>query len=134
MSKLVWAIPCGRPIVDIGSNLATYVDVIDSIICPAFPAQGPFLVMATLWQCEGESGLDIRVVLYSPEGNQILKVDADHAEIPAQIHRARLHVAMPSFPIQVPGRYEYGIKVREKGRWKEAARVPLDVEAPPPVK
>jgi hypothetical protein len=133
MSKLVWAIPCFRPIVDVGSNLVTYVDVLDSLTCPAFPGQGPFLVMATLWQCEGESELDIRVVLYSPEGNQILKVDADNAEIPAQIRRARVHVGMPPFPIQIPGRYEFGIQVREKGKWKEVTRVPLDVEAPPPV-
>jgi len=119
--------------VDAGTNMVTYVDVIDSMAFPAFPAQAPFLVMATLWQCEGESGLDMRVLLYGPEGNQILKVDADHAEIPAQIHRVRLHVVMPPFPIPVPGRYEYGIQIRVKGKWNEVARIPLDVEVPPPV-
>lgn len=128
MAKLVWALLCQRMIIDAQTNLVSYVDALDAVTIPKFPLKAPPIVVGTLWQREGEKKLEMRVQVYAPSGLQLGAFEAAPLEFKPEHKRARMNVGVSGFEIAEPGRYQFGIETREKGKWVEVHRVPFDVD------
>lgn len=128
MANLVWALLCGRLIIDSQTNLVSYVDALDAVTLPKFPVKAPPIVVGTLWQREEEKKLEMRVQVYAPSGAQLGVFEATPLEFKPEHKRARMNVLVAGFDIESAGRYQFGIETREKGKWVEIHRVPFDVD------
>ena len=71
----------------------------------------------------------MRVQVYSPDGVQLITAEADPLEFLPEHTRARMSVVVAGFDITAPGRLQFGIETREKGKWVEVHRVPFDIDA-----
>lgn len=131
MAKLVWALLCRRIIIDQQTNLVSYVDALDAVAIPEFPFKAPPVLVGTLWQREGEKNLEMRVQVYAPSGAQLVTFEASPLEFEPAHKRARMNAGVAGFEIAGPGRYQFGIETREKGKWVEVHRVPFDVDPVP---
>lgn len=131
MAKLIWAIPCSRILLDQPSNLVSYIDVLDGVALPSYPALAPLTFIGMVWQREDESKLDVRVRVLSPDGSHVM--DSESAQVIFQPHhkRGRIHIGLGGFPIAGPGRFHFAIDTKVRNKWVEQARVPFDLETLP---
>lgn len=128
MAKLVWALLCRRIIIDHQTNLVSYVDALDAVTVKEFPFKAPPVLVGTVWQREGEKKLEMRVQVYTPSEENLLSFEASPLEFGPEHTRARMNAGVAGFEIAGPGRYQFGIETREKGKWVEVHRVPFDVD------
>jgi hypothetical protein len=128
MPKLVWALLCQRLILDVQTNLVSYIDALDAVTIEKFPVKAPLIVIGTLWQREAEKKMEMRVQVYSPGGQQVAAVEAAPLELKPEHKRARMNVGVAGFEIAGPGRFHFGVETRDKGKWVEVHRVPFDVD------
>lgn len=129
MAKLVWALLSQRVIIDAQTNLVSYIDALDAVTIEHFPLKAPPIFVSAIWQRDAEKRLEMRVRVYSPEGKQLLEQEANPLEFESQHKRGRMTVAVAGFDIATPGRYEFGVETKDKGKWTEATRIPFDVDA-----
>lgn len=129
MAKLVWALLCQRVIIDAQTNLVSYIDALDAVAVNKFPLSAPPIMVGTLWQRGAEKKLEMRVQVYAPSGALLRMFEALPLDFQPEHKRARINCVVAGFDIAEPGRYEFGIETRDKGKWIEVHRVPFDVDS-----
>lgn len=135
MPILQWALLCTRVIIDQETNAASYIDAIEALGAPGFPAPLPPVCVATLWRRETEQDtLVMRVRVQDPSGQTILSFQPD-SPIVLTKKRHRLNVILGGVPIQQPG--EFLVVVEQQARekpetWRQEHILPLDILRIPP--
>ena len=132
MSKLIWAIPCSRVIVDQTTNMVSYIDVLDGAFLEKVPIKAPLTILGTLWKREKDSKLEVRIRAYAPDGTHLMDVSADPLVYEPTHKRARVNIGLAGFDINSPGPYEFGIEQKKAGKWVEEARILFEVEISTP--
>jgi len=132
MAKLVWALLCGRVIIDAQTNLVSYIDALDAVAVSRFPVAAPPIVVGTLWQRGTEKRMEMRVQVYSPSGAPLRTFEAEPLDFKPEHKRARMNCVVAGFDIAELGRYVFAIETRDKGKWIEVHRVPFDVDSAQP--
>ncbi|MBX9928487.1 MAG: hypothetical protein K2X99_06185 [Gemmatimonadaceae bacterium] len=120
-------------LLDQQTNLVSYIDALDAVTIPKFPVKAPLTIISTLWQRGSETQLEMRVRVYAPDGKHLIDAVADPLAFRPEHKRGRMSVGVAGFEISGPGRYEFGVETREKGKWVEVHRIPMDVDAARPV-
>lgn len=133
MPRIVWAVCCERPIVDMQTNNLSLIGLIEELTLPAprVVLGGPMHIVC-LWERslpnEEAEEFDYRVQLVRPDGTLAYEGESMTMGIPANILRLRTLLAFAGAPFDQSGRYEWVVQLAEDGEWSERFRLPLNVK------
>jgi hypothetical protein len=128
MAKLIWAIPCSRILLDQPSNLVSYIDALDGVAIPSFPADAPTTFIGTLWHRDGSAKIEVRIAVYDPDGKKLMDSEAVAFTFEPHHKRCRANIGFSGFPLKGPGQFSFGVELKKGGKWTEVLRIPFDVD------
>lgn len=143
MARLVWAVFCGRSLIDSETNTASLIDVLENIAIsysspdgpdvpppPSFPL-GETSRLVSSWvrdDQETPERAELKIILHTPAGNaheapQIIPIDLE------SVDKFRAMMNFGVLPNEGSGRYEFEVLVKssESDEWVSASRTPIDV-------
>lgn len=117
MAKFVWGILCARAIVDQETNNASYIDAIENIVAPKFPAILQRATLSLTWNKEkqGEE-LAFRVYLDWPGADGDKVIEPGVQILNTTNHRFNL--VLNGIQIEKPGELSFTVKQLNNGKWK----------------
>lgn len=127
MAKLINAVVCQRALIDAPTSLVSYIDVLDGMNVPRFPFTVPTVVVASIWQREGESALNIKVQVTSPSNELVAEVQAGPLVYKDDHRRGRLHCRVPAFEAAEAGLYSFRLFLRDGGDWESVHTTTVDL-------
>lgn len=125
MAKLIWAVTCARVLTDAHTNLVSYLDVLDSVAAPEFLTQAPQTVVASVWEPEGESTIEVRAKAYGPDGSLLLTGAPAIIKKASSFKRIRLANGLAGYSVSKPGTYAFALEIQTKKVWEEVVRIPF---------
>jgi hypothetical protein len=129
MATYIWGVLCRRAIVDQPTNSVSYIDMLEGLLPPRLPVPAPLIIAATLWRREegDRDTLEVRARVESPDG-VTLASDSVVLHMEPRHKRGRINIGLAGYELSSSGRHEFVIEQRLRGQWREAARLPFDIE------
>ncbi len=127
MAKLRFATLCVSTSIDYRDQSLSIFKVLDAINVEGYPTAIPMLEYLSVWDREVDAEeIEVRILAYDPEGNQILSPNIKKIQLQAPVHRYTLQLRGMIVPRA--GDYSFVIQIKgPSGRWKKVDETLLKV-------
>jgi hypothetical protein len=127
--KLIWSVICNRIITDQKTNTVSYIDCIEEVQTPNFPAIMANCSIGTLWKKEaaGEENLKARVYIDYPSGKSEQLIETEIIQVLKPHHR--LSFQLDGFPLKEEGLHLFRIELSISDKWKPISEVGFTVKS-----
>ena len=122
----IWSVICSIILTDRFTNSVSYIQCLEQISTKDLPQELPYLVIGSLWERDSEAKehFKFRIVLEKPSGSKKTVFD-DKTTMEKKRHR--LNVNLSGLEIEEPGRHIFHIDYNQGKRWKNAFKLPLQI-------
>jgi hypothetical protein len=127
MAVLNWSILSMFVLTDSTTNSVSYINALESIVAPVFPALLPPAAIGTMWQrsSEEEETVTVRLKMLNPKGGERILVPAVPFTMKSARHR--FNINLQNINLDEPGRYQFIVEYEERaGKWRQVSNLPLD--------
>lgn len=132
MIKHVWSVLCTDVISDRERNTVSYINCVEHLKAPQFPATLFPLYLAIMWEAEpteaesqGPERLRMKVTHVDPQGSK--KKLFESPEVPVEWPKLRTNVRLVDVQVTQPGIHRLHVHQKNGGRWKKVADIPFSV-------
>jgi hypothetical protein len=131
MASYRWGVVCQQAIIDKQTNLVSYINIIEQLTPPEYPAEAPRFTIATLWDRDekGES-FTVRVRAEDKNGKILQEEQGEEVEF-EDFERFRINRVMGGFEIGEPGCVRFQIDLLQEGEeWETVGSLPVMFMSP----
>jgi len=128
MAQFKWGLLCRRVIVDLESNLISYIDAVEAFGSQTFPFPCPPIFVGTAWERDGkEAGIELRAIVYSPNGQQINVTEASPLVFGEHHLRGRVNLLLYGFAVPEPGTYKISLEHKVGSEWQRVHILSMNI-------
>lgn len=127
MAKLRFATLCASTSIDYRDQSLSIFKVMDAIKVEGYPTAIPILEHISVWDREvDDEQIEVRILAYDPEGNQMLAPSVKTLQLQAQVHRYTLQLR--GMIVTKGGDYSFITQIKGlSGRWRKVNETLLRV-------
>ena len=126
MPSYRWGVVCQQAITDKETNLVSYVNVVEQLTPPNYPAETPRFTVATLWDRDDEGEIfTVKVRAVDEHGSTLQEEKGEEIEF-GDFERFRINRVMGGFEVVEPGRVRFQIDLLQEGEtWETVGSLPV---------
>jgi hypothetical protein len=126
MAAHIWSVLCMFVLTDSQTNSVSYINALETIAAPVFPALLPPAAIGTMWQrnSDEEETLTVRLKLLGPGGAERTLLHS--TSFTMRTPRHRFNISLQPINLDEPGRYQFIVEYEDANRWRPASHLPLD--------
>jgi len=131
MAVYQWGLVCQQVIIDKYTNNISYINALEGIKPPDYPAELPQIFVGTVWRRDekGEE-IEVRIVLEDDDGNELYTGSIDSIDF-SDYKRYRSNNVISGIDIEEPGTIWFHAEKKEDGDWTREASLPVDIGVSP---